>query len=136
MKEFYLEILTPSKKVFEGNVLSVTLPGTVGEFQILHDHAPIISSLEVGRMKLRSTSEAESVYAISNGVAEVLKNKVLILVRSIENIDDIDISRAEKAAERARKRLSDRNNPEVDVARAEAALQRALNRMKLKTTLL
>ena len=136
MKEFYLEILTPSKKVFEGNVLSVTLPGTVGEFQILHDHAPIISSLEVGRMKLRSTSEAESVYAISNGVAEGLKNKVLILVRSIENIDDIDISRAEKAAERARKRLSDRNNPEVDVARAEAALQRALNRMKLKTTLL
>lgn len=136
MKEFYLEILTPSKKVFEGNVLSVTLPGTVGEFQILHDHAPIISSLEVGRMKLRSTSEVESVYAISNGVAEVLKNKVLILVRSIENIDDIDISRAEKAAERARKRLSDRNNPEVDVARAEAALQRALNRMKLKTTLL
>ncbi|GJQ32935.1 MAG: ATP synthase epsilon chain [Ignavibacteriaceae bacterium] len=135
MKEFYLEILTPSKKVYEGNVVSVSLPGTVGEFQILHDHAPIISTLDVGKMKIRTTADGESVFAISNGVAEVLKNKVLILVRSIENIKDIDLQRAEKAAERARKRISDRSNPEVDVARAEAALQRALNRMKLKTTL-
>lgn len=135
MKEFYLEILTPSKKVYEGNVVSVSLPGTVGEFQILHDHAPIISTLDVGKMKIRTTADGESVFAISNGVAEVLKNKVLILVRSIENVKDIDLQRAEKAAERARKRISDRSNPEVDVARAEAALQRALNRMKLKTTL-
>lgn len=135
MKEFYLEILTPSKKVYEGNVVSVSLPGTVGEFQILHDHAPIISTLDVGKMKIRTTADGESLFAISNGVAEVLKNKVLILVRSIENIKDIDLQRAEKAAERARKRISDRSNPEVDVARAEAALQRALNRMKLKTTL-
>ncbi len=135
MKEFYLEILTPSKKVYEGNVLSVTLPGTVGEFQILHDHAPLISTLEVGRMKLRTEKQGDSIFAISNGVAEVLKNKVLILVRSIENVNDIDLARAEKAAERARKRISDKGNPEVDVARAEAALQRALNRMKLKTTL-
>lgn len=135
MKEFYLEILTPSKKVYEGNVLSVTLPGTVGEFQILHDHAPLISTLEVGKMKLRTEKQGDSIFAISNGVAEVLKNKVLILVRSIENVNDIDLARAEKAAERARKRISDKGNPEVDVARAEAALQRALNRMKLKTTL-
>lgn len=135
MKEFYLEILTPSKKVYEGNVLSVTLPGTVGEFQILHDHAPLISKLEVGKMKLRTEKQGDSIFAISNGVAEVLKNKVLILVRSIENVKDIDLARAEKAAERARKRISDKGNPEVDVARAEAALQRALNRMKLKTTL-
>ncbi len=135
MKEFYLEILTPSKKVYEGNVLSVTLPGTVGEFQILHDHAPLISTLEVGRMKLRTEKEGESVFAVSNGVAEVLKNKVLILVRSIENVNDIDLVRAEKAADRARKRISDKGNPEVDVARAEAALQRALNRMKLKLAL-
>ncbi len=135
MKEFYLEVLTPSKKVFEGNVLSVTLPGTVGEFQILHDHAPIISTLEIGRMKMRTESDGEKVFAISNGVAEVLKNKVLILVRSIENVDDIDLDRAEKAAERAKKRISDRSNPEVDLTRAEAALQRALNRMKLKATL-
>ena len=135
MKEFYLEILTPSKKVYEGNVLSVTLPGTVGEFQILHDHAPLISTLEVGRMKLRTEKQGDSIFAISNGVAEVLKNKVLILVRSIENVNDIDLARAEKAAERARKRISDKGNPEVDIARAEAALQRALNRMKLKTTL-
>ncbi len=135
MKEFYLEILTPSRKVYEGNVLSVSLPGTVGEFQILHDHAPLISTLEIGKMKLRTEKQGDTIFAISNGVAEVLKNKVLILVRSIENVNDIDLARAEKAAERARKRISDKGNPEVDVARAEASLQRALNRMKLKSAL-
>lgn len=135
MKEFYLEVLTPSKKAYEGDVLSVTLPGSAGEFQILFNHAPIISTLEVGRMKIKNATGEETVYAVSNGVAEVLKNKVLILVRSVENVADIDIERAEKAAERARKRLGDRADPDIDFTRAEAALERALNRLKLKATL-
>lgn len=135
MKEFYLEILTPSKKVFEGNnVLSVTLPGTAGEFQVLFNHAPIISTLEVGRIKVNIANEPEQIFAVSTGVVEVLHNKVLILVKSIENISEIDINRAEKAAERARKRLSEKHNQEIDVSRAEAALSRALNRIKLKSS--
>lgn len=135
MKEFYLEILTPSKKVFEGNVLSVTLPGTVGEFQVLFNHAPIISTLEIGRLKVKTADGQEMLYSVSNGVAEILNNKALILVKSIEDVTEIDVSRAEKAAERARKRLSEKHNQEIDFSRAEAALNRALNRIKLKSTL-
>jgi len=104
MKEFYLEVLTPSSKIFEGQVLSVTLSGTMGEFQILYDHAPMISTLEIGRMKIRTKDQGEIVYSISNGVAEVMKNKVLVLVRSIEDIRDIDLARAEKALDRAKKK--------------------------------
>ncbi|GAB1348258.1 F0F1 ATP synthase subunit epsilon [Ignavibacteriales bacterium] len=135
MKEFYLEVLTPSKKVYEGEILSVSLPGTEGEFQILFNHAPIISTLEIGKMKIRDSAGVESLYAMSNGVAEVLKNKVLILVRSVENVADIDVARAEKAAERARKRIGDKSDPDVDFARAQAALERAMNRIKLKSAL-
>ncbi len=134
MKEFYLEILTPSKKMFEGNILSVTVPGTVGEFQVLFNHAPIISTLEIGRVKVRPAEGPEQIYAVSNGVIEVLNNKVLILVKSIENVTEIDVTRAERAAERARQRLSEKHNQEIDASRAEAALSRALNRIKLKSS--
>lgn len=134
MKEFYLEILTPSKKVFEGNILSVTVPGTVGEFQVLFNHAPIISTLEIGRIKIKTSNEPEQIFSVSTGVVEVLHNKVLILVKSIENISEIDVTRAEKAAERARQRLNEKHNHEIDALRAEAALSRALNRIKLKSS--
>jgi F-type H+-transporting ATPase subunit epsilon len=135
MNEFSLEVLTPSKKVYDGSVLSVTLPGTLGGFQVLFNHAPLISTLEVGKMKIRTTSNDEEIYSVSNGVAEVLKNKVLVLVKSIEKLEEIDVERAEKSAERARARLEDKSNPSIDVARAEAALQRALNRIKIKTSI-
>lgn len=134
MKEFYLEILTPSKKEFEGNILSVTVPGTVGEFQVLFNHAPIISTLEIGRIKVKTADGPEQIFAVSTGVVEVLHNKVLILVKSIEKISEIDLPRAEKSAERARQRLHEKHNSEIDASRAEAALSRALNRIKLKSS--
>ncbi len=134
MKELYLEILTPSKKMFEGNILSVTVPGTVGEFQVLFNHAPIISTLEIGRIKIKTANEPEQIFAVSTGVIEVLHNKVLILVKSIENVTEIDVARAEKAAERAKQRLHEKHNNEIDASRAEAALSRALNRIKLKSS--
>lgn len=134
MKELYLEILTPSKKMFEGNILSVTVPGTVGEFQVLFNHAPIISTLEIGRIKIKTANEPEQIFAVSTGVIEVLHNKVLILVKSIENVTEIDVTRAEKAADRARQRLHEKNSQDIDASRAEAALSRALNRIKLKSS--
>ncbi|WCT11323.1 ATP synthase F1 subunit epsilon [Mucilaginibacter jinjuensis] len=79
-----LEILTPDKKVFEGEVASVTVPGTMGSFEILNDHAPIISTLEDGKLIVRGSANAkQEVYLIHGGVVEVLNNKVMVLAEGI-----------------------------------------------------
>jgi F-type H+-transporting ATPase subunit epsilon len=79
-----LEILTPDKKVFEGEVASVTVPGTMGSFEILNNHAPIISTLEDGKLIVRTgNSTKQEVYLIHGGVVEVLNNKVMVLAEGI-----------------------------------------------------
>jgi F-type H+-transporting ATPase subunit epsilon len=77
-----LEILTPDKKIFEGEVTAVTVPGTMGSFQILRDHAPIISTLEDGPVIIKTKSD-EEVIVIKGGVVEVLKNKIIVLAEGI-----------------------------------------------------
>ncbi|WP_379093631.1 ATP synthase F1 subunit epsilon [Pedobacter sp. UC225_65] len=77
-----LEILTPDKKVFEGEVTAVTVPGTLGSFQILKDHAPIISTLEDGPVIIKSTT-SEEIFNIKGGVVEVLDNKIIVLAEAV-----------------------------------------------------
>jgi len=78
-----LEILTPDKKVFEGEATSVTLPGTLGFFEILNNHAPIISTLNDGKLTIRSSGAKEDVFLIKGGVVEALNNKVTVLAEGI-----------------------------------------------------
>jgi F-type H+-transporting ATPase subunit epsilon len=77
-----LEILTPDKKVFEGEVTAVTVPGTMGSFQILKDHAPIISTLEDGPVIIKNKTD-EQTFIIKGGVVEVLKNKIVVLAEGV-----------------------------------------------------
>jgi F-type H+-transporting ATPase subunit epsilon len=77
-----LEILTPDKKVYEGEATSVTLPGTLGFFEILNHHAPIISTLEDGKLTVRGAGK-EEVFMIQGGVVEASNNKVIVLVEGI-----------------------------------------------------
>ena len=72
-----LEILTPDKKVYEGEASSVTLPGTLGQFEILNNHAPIISALGNGIVKFK-TPQGEKKITISGGFVECLNNKVIV----------------------------------------------------------
>ena len=78
-----LEILTPDKKVFEGEATSVTLPGTLGFFEILSHHAPIISTLQDGKVVVRGSGK-EEVFYIKGGVVEALNNVVTVLAEGIE----------------------------------------------------
>lgn len=78
-----LDILTPDKKVFEGEVSSVTLPGALGQFEILNNHAPIISTLLDGKLTVRGAGKAEDVYLIHGGVVEALNNKITVLAEGI-----------------------------------------------------
>lgn len=78
----HLEIVTPEKKVFDGEVSSATFPGKDGSFQVLNDHAPIISTLNEGAVKYKN-QDGETTFNISGGVVEVLKNKVVLLADHI-----------------------------------------------------
>lgn len=73
-----LEIITPDKTLFEGTAKSVTLPGSGGGFQILENHAPIISTLKAGQIKIETATGTELI-EIASGVIEMVKNKVIIL---------------------------------------------------------
>jgi len=78
----HLEILTPEKKVFEGEVTSATFPGSDGSFQVLDHHAPLISLLKEGKVEYKG-KEGVQTLAITGGVVEVLKNKVILLADGI-----------------------------------------------------
>ena len=80
----YLEIITPDKKVFSGDVDSVTLPGKQGQFQLLKDHAPMVSTLSKGLLQYEIGGKKESM-TVDGGVLEVLKNKVLVLAEAVIN---------------------------------------------------
>jgi F-type H+-transporting ATPase subunit epsilon len=78
----FLEILTPEKKIFEGTVSIATFPGTDGSFQVLDNHAPLISLLKEGVVEYKS-KDASQKLIITGGVVEVLKNKVVLLADGI-----------------------------------------------------
>lgn len=130
MTDISLEIISPSKTVFQGQVTSVNVPGTSGSFQILKNHAPLVSTLEIGELRI-SIEDQKRYFAISGGTIEVLNNKVLVLADSVEDVEEIDLDRAIESKERAEKRLSEKN-PDIDVERAKASFLRAMNRIKLK----
>lgn len=127
-KTFKLEIVTPKKIVFSGDVSSFSAPGVVGGFQVLKSHAPLLSNITVGEVKLVDTSGSESRYATSGGFVEVHENTVMLLAETAERSDEIDVQRAESARDRARKRLTEKTG---DIDRARLALYRAMNRLKV-----
>ncbi len=131
MAELNLEIVTPSKSAFKGIIKSITVPGTTGRFQVLVNHAPIISTFDIGMIKVDLPDGKSVHYATAGGTIEVLDNKVLVLADSIEQISEIDEERALKAKQRAEERLAAKNS-DINLTRAQAALERANNRISLK----
>jgi F-type H+-transporting ATPase subunit epsilon len=129
-KAFRLEIVTPKKVVFNGDVTSFSAPGVVGSFQVLKSHAPLLSSTTVGVVKVVDAAGGETRYATSGGFVEVREDKVVMLAETAERSDTIDVGRAEAARDRAKKRLEGMRG-EIDVERARFALHRALNRLKV-----
>jgi len=81
----HLEIITPDKKVFEGEVAVVTFPGSDGSFQILNNHAPLVSLLKDGVVVYKTSEKGSSQVAITGGVVEVLKNKVIVLADGLKD---------------------------------------------------
>src|SRR5688500_2440054 len=120
--------------VYQGEAESVTLPGAMSPFQVLINHAPILTELEVGDIKIVDAAGHEIHVAVSGGFAEVKDNKMTVLAEAAELSTEIDIKRAERARERAQERVNEarlNRKGAVDSARAQAALARALNRLSV-----
>ncbi len=123
-----MEIITPERILLREEVEMVIAPAVDGEIGILPDHAPLITGLKIGVMRIRRT-EAEGFLpvSISQGVMEVLPQRITILVATAELPQEIDLERAMEAKKRAEKMLE---KEEIDRTRFEGALQRAMARIK------
>lgn len=126
-----LEVVTPRGAVLSEDVDIVTAPGYGGEFGVLANHAPFLSTIKIGVLSYKKGHEAQQVM-ISGGFCKVSDNKITFLVETAESGREIDVDRALRAKERAEKRLAAAKTQQekVNQARAEAALQRAIARLK------
>lgn len=78
--EFHLDIVTPAKNMFSGNIVSVSAPGSEGQFQVLAGHAPFLSTLATGEVRIEFADKSHTTYKVSGGFFEVSANKAMLLV--------------------------------------------------------
>ncbi len=128
-KFFNLEIITPQKIIYQQQVKHIRLPGADGYFGIKAGHAPFITSLAIGEIKVDLENETK-IFATSGGVVEVLPHKTSVLVETAEDASQIDIERAIYAKDRAKREMAERV-PGTDLERAKDAWYRAVNRLKI-----
>jgi F-type H+-transporting ATPase subunit epsilon len=124
----HVEITSQDRSVFSGEADIVVVPGTLGEMGILPHHSPLLSTLKFGLIKVRYKGE-EKVFTVAGGIVEVQPDQVTILADSAENIEEIDIERAESAKQRAEEMLQKVIPQDTDTY---LTLQSALRRSNLR----
>ncbi|HEX3722933.1 MAG TPA: F0F1 ATP synthase subunit epsilon [Nitrolancea sp.] len=130
MAKLRVEIVTGERIVLdEDDVDMVIAPGADGTLGILPRHAPLISTLAIGEMRVKRASMEESIF-IAGGFIEVAHDQVRVLADTAERSEEIDLARAQAARDRAETRVSSRTS-EIDVARAEASLRRSIVRLRI-----
>ena len=129
-RELTLEIVTPEKIAFKGVVEEVTIPGTEGEFGVLKGHAPLLSSVDVGKLSY-TKDHKKTYYAVTTGYAEVTAYKVTVLVETAERADLIDQERAKRARERAEEKIRKLPKQDMEFEKARLALMRAVTRINV-----
>jgi F-type H+-transporting ATPase subunit epsilon len=126
---FNIEILTPEKKFFSGEVEMIILKTTEGEMGVLAGHTPMVVAVAVGPIRIKKDNDwLEAV--LTEGFMEVKQDKTVILTDTAEWPNEIDINRAKSAKERAEERLQ-RQLSQVETMRSRVALARALARLKI-----
>ena len=124
---FTLKIITPARIFYEHQVSMVEFNTTEGEVGVYKRHVPTTVIISPGILTITEEEETKEA-ALHAGFAEILQEEVVIMAEIIEWPDEIDVSRAEAARQRAEERLNSKT-PETDILRAETALQRALARI-------
>lgn len=125
------EIVSQDRTVFEGDVDIVVIPGMDGEMGVLPNHSPLLSTIRLGVVKVRYSGTEES-FTITGGLVEVQPDIVTILADAAENVEDIDLARAQEARQRAEERLEEGPPAGTDAyLAAEAALRRSNLRLNV-----
>ena len=124
---FHLVVLTPYGRYLEGDATFLNVRSEDYDLGIYPGHAPLISTVSICKMVIRFGKD-EYAYAVGGGIINIEKEKVTLILDSVERSDEIDINRAEDAKKRAEDRLKV-SSEEIDVQRAKLALLRALNRL-------
>jgi F-type H+-transporting ATPase subunit epsilon len=129
MSTLRLEIVTAERQIFAEDVDMVVAPGSEGELGILPHHAPLLTTLKPGELRIKKSGE-EILLAITGGFMEVLPDRVTILADAAERAEEIDLARAEAARQRAQERVAG-HAVEIDRTRAMAAMARATARLRV-----
>jgi F-type H+-transporting ATPase subunit epsilon len=124
-----VEICSPEREPIHFEVDELVLPGELGVFTVLSGHTPMLTTLTQGVMIAYAEGKNDRHYAINGGFAEVLNDRILILARTVESREEVDIERAREAHERAEAQLK-KSHEDLDLVQAEAALARALARIE------
>ncbi|OGO68962.1 MAG: ATP synthase F1 subunit epsilon [Chloroflexi bacterium RBG_19FT_COMBO_56_12] len=124
------EIVSQDRRVWEGDADIIIVPGEMGEMGILPNHAPLLSTLKFGILKVRSEGR-EEMFTVAGGIIEVQPNLVTVLADSAENIAEIDVARAEAARRRAEEMLKQAPPADIDAyMRIASALRRSNLRLE------
>ena len=126
MDNLYLKIVTPDKLFFEGEIVSVTARGIMGDFTILRNHIGFATVLDIWKMKIK-TAQRVRMAVVAGGYMTVKNNEVVVMSDACEWEDEIDLNRARLAKERAEKQLRDGSGK--DTAKIELELKKAINRL-------
>ena len=129
MPTYSISIATPQGILFSGEVISCTATGLDGKFQVLNNHAQMLSLIDIGELLMEYSEDKHDYIATSNGFLEIKNNQLKIIVESAEWAKDIDLERANAAKDRAKKRIIQKEN--IDLTRARVSLMRAINRIKV-----
>jgi len=127
-KSLNLQLVTPDRSIFDGEVDEFTAPGEMGPFTILHNHAPIVSALVAGLFRYKLSGKEERLL-IGGGFLEFHENQATVLASSSESIESIDLARAERSKARAEERLQHAVDGTIDYDRARASRDRAKARI-------
>jgi F-type H+-transporting ATPase subunit epsilon len=125
-----LEIVTPERLAYSDEVDSVQVPGIEGEMGILPHHAPLVSVLGVGELRIRKGALVES-FAIVGGFLQVRPDKVVVMAETADLAAEIDLEKAQEARREAERALETGYHEGADLAAARAALQQALLRIRV-----
>lgn len=128
-KTLDVEIITPQKVVFSGKAVSVSVPGGLAPFQMLVNHAPIISTLEMGIVTIEDENNKKRYFSTTEGLTEVRKNKVAILVETADDASNLDINEINTRLKESKDMIKQATNP-TEVAELKKALAKAENQLK------
>jgi F-type H+-transporting ATPase subunit epsilon len=125
-----LEIVTPERLAYSDEVDAVVLPGSEGEMGVLPHHAPLVSTLGVGELRIRKGGTEES-FAIVGGFVQVRPDRVVVMAETADMASEIDLERAQEARREAERTLESGYHEGADLSAARAALQQALLRIRV-----